>query len=117
MSCIVHHQGIQLILAYNLASLVILVAVSVERNVFISVSSLSFLFLFLPCPSLSSSLLSPLFLFSLSLGDDQQGLSLIPKTIHMKCQYLLSMKNKNNNIECHLLQILLKLKSKLHVVQ
>ena len=35
-----------------------------------SVSSLSFILLFLPCPSLSSPLLSLLFLFSLSLGDD-----------------------------------------------
>ena len=35
-----------------------------------SVSTFSFLFLFLPCPSLSSSLLSLLKLFSLSLGDD-----------------------------------------------
>ena len=40
-------------------------------NVFISsVSPLSFLILFFPCPSLSSPLLSLLFLFSLSLGDN-----------------------------------------------
>ena len=44
-----------------------------KRNVFISsVSSLSFLLLFLPCPPLSSPLLSLLFLFSLSHGEDKK---------------------------------------------
>ena len=65
VSCILHHQGVQLILAY-----------SWERgrgggNVFISsVSSLLDLFLFLPCPFLSSPPLSLISLFSLPLGDD-----------------------------------------------
>ena len=70
--CILHHWGVQLILAYSWARPAILVVGKGRGgNVFISsVSSLSFLFLFLPCPSLSSPLLSLLSLFSLSLGDD-----------------------------------------------
>ena len=53
-----------------------------------SVSSLSFLFLFLPVPSLSSTLLSLLSLFSLSLEDDikwptRVGMSLNPNTINL----------------------------------
>ena len=68
--CILHHRGIQLILAYSWARPAILVASKgIEGNVFISsVSSLSFLFLFLPCPSLISSTIFSI--FSLSLGDD-----------------------------------------------
>ena len=69
--------------ASNLYSLIVgqgllsLYQVRVEGDVFISsVSSISFLFLFLPCPSLSSPLLLYLLsLFSLSLGDDTQGLT------------------------------------------
>ena len=70
--CILHHRGVQLILAYSWGRPAILVVGKGRGgNVFISsVSSLSFLFLFLPCPSLSSPLLSLLSLFSLSLGDD-----------------------------------------------
>ena len=72
VSCISYHRGIQLILAYSWARPAILVAGKGRGgNVFISsLSSLSFLFLFLPCPSLSSPLLSLLYLFSLSLGDN-----------------------------------------------
>ena len=44
--------------------------VGIKGNVFTSVSSLSSIFLLLPRPSLSSSLLSLLSLFSFSLGDD-----------------------------------------------
>ena len=73
VSCILHHWGVQLILAYSWARPVILVAGKGRGNVFISfVSSLSFLFLFLPCPSLSSLLLSLLSLFSFSLGDETE---------------------------------------------
>ena len=72
VSGILRHWGVQLILGSSWARLAILVAGEGRGwNVFISsVSSLSFLFLFLPCTSLSSPLLSLLFLFSLSLGDD-----------------------------------------------
>ena len=82
MLCILHHWGVQLILAYSWARPAILVVGKGRGgNVFISsVSSLSFLFLFLPCPSLSSPLLSLLSLFSLSLGDEQndpQGLTVV----------------------------------------
>ena len=87
--CILHHWGVQLILAYSWARPAILVVGKGRGgNVFISsVSSLSFLFLFLPCPSLSSPLLSLLSLFSLSLGDDTKwpsrvDVSLNPNTIN-----------------------------------
>ena len=70
--CILHHRGVQLILAYSWARPAVLVVGKGRGGMFFisSVSSLSFLFLFLPCPSLSSPLLSLLSLFSLSLGDD-----------------------------------------------
>ena len=69
--CILHHQGVQLILAYNWTRPAILVAGKGRGECLISsVSSLSFLFIFLPCRSLSSPLLSLLSRFSLSLGDD-----------------------------------------------
>ena len=60
VSCILHHRGIQLILAYSWARPAVLVAGKGRGGMFFisSVSSLSFLFLFLPCPSLSSPLLS-----------------------------------------------------------
>ena len=86
--CILHHRGVQLILAYSWARPAILVAGKGRGNVFISsVSSLSFLFLFLLCPSFSSPLLSLLSLFSLSLGDDTKwpsrvDVSLNPNTIN-----------------------------------
>ena len=67
---ILHHKGIQLILAYIWARPAALAAGGLVGNVFTSVSSLSFIFLFLPCSSLSSPLLSLLSLFSLSLGDN-----------------------------------------------
>ena len=72
VSCILFHQGVQLILVYRWVRPAILVAGKGRGgNVFISsVSSLSFLFLFLLCSSLSSVLLSFLSFFSLSLGDD-----------------------------------------------
>ena len=89
VKCILHHWGVQLILAYSWARPAILVVGKGRGgNVFISsVSSLSFLFLFLPCPSLSSPLLSLLSLFSLSLGDDTKwpsrvDVSLNPNTIN-----------------------------------
>ena len=69
---ILRHWGVQLILAYSWTRPAILVAGKGKgRGNFISsVFSLSFLFLFLTCPTLSSLLLSLLFLFFLSLGDD-----------------------------------------------
>ena len=80
VSGILHHRGVQLILASSWARPAILGTVKAEGggggggggDVFISfVSLLSFLFLFLPCcPSLSFPLLPLLSLFSLSLGDD-----------------------------------------------
>ena len=73
VSCILRHQGVQLILAYSWARPAVLLAGKGRGggDIFISsVSSLSFLFLFLPCPSLLSPLLS---LFTLSLGDDTKG--------------------------------------------
>ena len=86
--CILHHWGVQLILAYSWARPAILVVGKGRGGMFLfaSVSSLSFLFLFLPCPSLSSPLLSLLSLFSLSLGDDAKwpsrvDVSLNPNTI------------------------------------
>ena len=89
VSCSLHHQGVQLILAYSWTRPGILVAGKGRGgDVFISsVSSLSFLFLFLPCPSLSSLLLFLLSLFSLSLGDDTKwptrvDVSLNPNTIN-----------------------------------
>ena len=71
VSCILHHQGVQLILAYSWARPVVLAAGKGRGgNVFISsVPSLSFIFLS-PCPFLSSPQLSLLSLFSLFLGDD-----------------------------------------------
>ena len=70
--CILHHWGVQLILAYNWARPAILVVGKGRGGMFLFLLflSFSFLFLFLPCPSLSSPLLSLLSLFSLSLGDD-----------------------------------------------
>ena len=92
--CILHHWGVQLILAYSWARPAILVVGKGRGgNVFISsVSSLSFLFLFLPCPSLSSPLLSLLSLFSLSLGDDTKwpsrvDVSLNPNTINQSLSF------------------------------
>ena len=67
-------------------------------NVFISsVSSLSFLLFSLPCPSLSSFLLSHLFLFSLSLGDDTKwhtrvDVSLNPNTTNQCLTILCCLK-------------------------
>ena len=57
VSCILFHQGVQLILASSWARPAILVAGKGRGG----------MFLFLPCPSLSSPLLS---LLSPSLGDD-----------------------------------------------
>ena len=70
-SIILRHQGVQLRLAYIWARPAIPVAGKGRRGMFFisSISSLPFLFLFLPCPSLSF-LLSLLFLFFLSPGDD-----------------------------------------------
>ena len=71
MSCVLRHRGVQLILAYNWARPVTLVAGKGRGECCISsVSLLSFLFVFFTCPSLSSLLQSLLSLFSLSLGDD-----------------------------------------------
>ena len=60
--------------------------VRVEGNVFYFLCF--FIFLFLPCPSLSSPLLSLLYLFSLSQGDDTKwptrvDMSLNPNTINL----------------------------------
>ena len=72
VSCILRHQGVQMILAYSWARPAIVVAGKVRGGCFISsVSSLSFLFLFLPCPSLSFPLLS--FLFSPFLWETTQN--------------------------------------------
>ena len=68
VSCILHHWGVQLILAYSWARPAILIAGKGRGGIFFisSVSSISFLFLFLPCPSLSSFLLSLLSLLPFS---------------------------------------------------
>ena len=60
VSCILHHKGIQLILAYSWTRPAILVAGKGRGGMLFisSVSSLLFLFLFLLCPSLLSPLLS-----------------------------------------------------------
>ena len=88
--CILHHWGVQLILAYSWARPAILVVGKGRGGMFLFLLFLhfhSFLFLFLPCPSLSSPLLSLLSLFSLSLGDDTKwpsrvDVSLNPNTIN-----------------------------------
>ena len=75
MSCILHQQGVQLILAYSWPRPVVLVAGKGEGNVFFfisSVSSLSILSLFLSCPFLLSPLLYFLSHFSLPLEDDRK---------------------------------------------
>ena len=66
--CILHHWGVQLILAYSWARpAILIVGKGRGGNVFISsVSSLSFLFLFLPCPSFISSTLSSISLLPFS---------------------------------------------------
>ena len=89
--CILHHWGVQLILAYSWARPAILVVGKGRGGMFLFLLFLhfhSFLFLFLPCPSLSSPLLSLLSLFSLSLGDDTKwpsrvDVSLNPNTINL----------------------------------
>ena len=88
--------GVQLILAYSSARPAVLAAGKRRGgNVFISsVSLLSFLFFF-PCPTLSSTLLSLLSLFSLSLGDDTKrptrvDVSLNPNTINQSIYVWLS---------------------------
>ena len=72
VSCILHHRGVQLMLAYRWARLAILVAGKGRGGMFFisSVSSFSFLLLFLPCPSLSALLLlfSP-FLWEMTQND------------------------------------------------
>ena len=76
MSCILCHRGIQLMLAYSWASPTILAACKGKgrRGMFLFLLFLHFhSFSFLPWPSLSSPLLSLLYLFSLSLGDDTKG--------------------------------------------
>ena len=84
VSCILHHQGVEMILAYSLVRLAILVTGKGRGGMFLFLLFRYFYsFSFLPCPSLSSPLLS---LFSLSLGDDTKCLtrvdmSLSPSTI------------------------------------
>ena len=69
--CILHHWGVQLILAYSWARPAVLVAGKGRGGMFVFHLLIHFiLVLFLPCSSLSSPLLSLLSLFSLSLGDD-----------------------------------------------
>ena len=90
VSCIWHHWGVQLILAYSWARPSIIVADKDRGGMFyFPVSPLSFLFLFLPSHSLSSLLLSLLSFFSLSLGDDTKwptrvDMSLNPNTINCR---------------------------------
>ena len=65
VSCILCHQGLQLILAYSWARPAILAAGKDRGGMFLFVLFLHFhSFSFLPCPSLSSHLLSLLSLFS-----------------------------------------------------
>ena len=59
-----------------------------------SVSSLSFLFLFLPCSSLSPLLLSPLSLFSLSLGDDTKWPTRVDVSLNLNTSINASMSHK-----------------------
>ena len=64
--------GLQLKLAYSWARPAILVAGKSSGGMFLFlVSSLSFLFLFLPCPSLSSHLSLPPFLWERTQNDPQ----------------------------------------------
>ena len=65
------HRGVQLILAYSWARPAILVAGKGRRGMFLFLLFLHFHSVPLSsCPSLSSPLLSLLYLFSLSLGDN-----------------------------------------------
>ena len=71
MSCVLRHRSVQLILAYSLARPAVLAAGKGREGMFLFLLFLHFhSFSFLPCPSLSSSPLSLLSLFSLSLGDE-----------------------------------------------
>ena len=101
VSCIIHHQGIQLILAYSEARPAILVAGKGRGERFLFLLLLHFH----SCSSFFSLLLFPLLyyffiLFSLSLGDDTKlptrvDMSLNPNTINLSfrfkkgsCQFL-----------------------------
>ena len=69
VSCILHHQGVQLILAYSWARPAVLAAG--RGGMFNFCCVFTFIpFPLSPCPSLLSPQLSLLSLFSLSLGDD-----------------------------------------------
>ena len=82
--CILHHRGVQLILAYSWDRPAILAAGKGRGGLFLFLaSSLLFIFLFLPCSLLSHLLYSLLSLFSLSLGDDTKWPTRVdPKTIN-----------------------------------
>ena len=86
VSCILHHQGVQLILAYSWARPAVLAAG--RGGMFNFCCVFTFIpFPLSPCPSLLSPQLSLLSLFSLSLGDDTKwptrvDVSLNPNTIN-----------------------------------
>ena len=107
MSCILRHQGVQLILAYSWARPAILVAGKGRWGIFLFLLFLHFHSCsFLPCPSFSSSLLSLLSLFSLSLGDDTKwrtrvDVSLHPNTIN----HLTATETALNTVGTHYRQI------------
>ena len=85
---VVYHWGVQLILAYSYARPAILAAGKGREGIFLFLLFLHFhSFSFLPCPSLSSPLLSLLFIFSLSVGDNTKwptrlNVSLNPNSIN-----------------------------------
>ena len=71
VSCILLHRGVQLILAYSWTRPAVLAAGKGRGGFFLFLLFLHcHSFSFLPCPSHLSPILSLLFLFSLSLGDD-----------------------------------------------
>ena len=94
--CILCHWGVQLILAYSWPRSAILAAGKDRRGMFLFLLFFHFhsFFMFLPCPSLSSSLLSLLSLFSIPLGNNTKYSTRVdmlnPNTISLLWVYTVS---------------------------